>query len=759
MGEYVGAPYNFVPFPEKVLSYPSTAPVAHDAVGMHTKVEDGKAEELLSGEIAYTLTAETPVFVGAGKDQAQKKGPERFFRDGYGRFAIPGSTMRGQVRSNVQILSHSSVKDDVDDYALMYRQVAGKAQSSLKKTYDDILGNRPDNQSKMSILKNVRAGYMAYKDGQYIIYDTVLDYADKSSLGEMNYYVLSERMIQRDLAASKGSMQGSFHYGLFFYDGETHHLIHDLEKGFREETDRRGRKHYKGTERKGYKPYAVPCSYEVSGTKVIEVGASKNPSDQPKRSDGKPFPVYPKEGYAVGTGKMKEKKAVYIIPEIDKSKSFITVSDEDIRAFQIDIQKRETTLKQFGGREVFDLPKDEKPKPVFYIQKGKRLYFGFTPRLRLFYDHTIWDGMPENQAKAEELDYARALFGYSTNQASYKSRVSFSDAVMTEGTGKEKASAEHVILAEPKPTSYLDYVLPKNGKGQTYNDTRFQIRGIKQYWLHENTEKGVEEEKIDKDFVTHFIPLEKGTKFTGKIRYENLTMEELGLLLWGLRLKEQCQINIGKAKAFGFGRVSVTIDSVKKLDTWKAYLGKDFVFDPWAPVDIETAIDAYHAVIKERLGGIETEKTKPIQTLLLMKGAKGLPVPKKIRFMRIDDKEYQSRVDPLPFPEEVLGLKVGRSDASAQTTQKEEESIQVPLQPQKPKTAKEKAEGLEQGKTYEAIVTGIQGKKIKFKTISPETYGIFALEEIMIEGLTVTKGDLKMKIAEKTKINVRFEGI
>ena len=52
---------------------------------------------------------------------------------------------------------------------------------------------------------------------------------------------------------------------------------------------------------------------------------------------------------------------------------------------------------------------------------------------------------------------------------------------------------------------------------------------------------------------------------------KNLTEEELGLLLWAIRLEKNSQMNIGKAKAYGYGRVSVVIKSAKKIDLQKSY--------------------------------------------------------------------------------------------------------------------------------------------------------------------------------------------
>ena len=94
---YIGAPYNFVPFYENPYQYPEKKLTAHNAA----------AEDLFTGEITYEVTAQTPVMIDDGT--------QHFYKDAKGRYAIPGSTMRGLIRNNVQVLGLCGYEDDIDD--------------------------------------------------------------------------------------------------------------------------------------------------------------------------------------------------------------------------------------------------------------------------------------------------------------------------------------------------------------------------------------------------------------------------------------------------------------------------------------------------------------------------------------------------------------------------------------------------------------------------------------------------------------------
>ena len=347
---------------------------------------------------------------------------------------------------------------------------------------------------------------------------------------------------------------------------------------------------------------------------------------------------------------MNEKKAVYIVPRIDRNKERIIIPEEDVRAFRIDLKKKENTLKRLGGKEYFDLPKEGEMRPVFYIRLDGRLYFGFTPRLRLFYEHTVKEGLRQ-EWKAGSIDYARAMFGFSTPEKSYKSKLSFSDAVITKET--EPGEEQKLILAEPKPTSYLDY-LKQDGKNPvTYNSDGFELRGVKQYWLH-NQPVPAGEPRSEKA-ATGIRPLDAGASFTGKIRFRNLTEDELGLLLWAVRLNEGSQMNVGKAKAYGYGRIAVEIKEAKKLDMRSAYKsGEALCLDPFCDIEIGKAIECYKKEIGHYLGDKAIDELLHIRNFFSMKDSRNIPDDKQTRYMSIDAKEYQSRKKPLPAVNSVV---------------------------------------------------------------------------------------------------------
>lgn len=677
---YVGAPYNFIPFSKKVIEYPKEKRTKHNEI----------SENLISGEIKYKITAQTPIIIDSGNEQGN------FHKNTRGNYSIPGSTIRGLIRNNVQILGFSSFYDDIDDYALMYRNVANGAE---RIKYNKILGSdqiavddeNPNN--KISILKNVKAGYISKKDGNYYILQTKVDKISEK-FAEMNYYILSsktilnhakdypfftskpeERMMYKmncqfeRVEYIKVRIKENTHFSrkitlryktedkkeLEKYINRDHLFSFEYDKinskfiskigylgEYKNTAKIEGNKyavqvHYipkkKNMENTNYKPYQEEISYELANNRiVIHVG---EPGE------------YTNKGYVISSGKMNEKKVLYIIPEVDEQKNPISISEKDINSFKIDIKKRKTTLKQFGGQEFFDLPEKEgEIKPVFYIELNGKLYFGFTPRLRLFYNYTIKQGLHKAH-QPKMLDYSKAMFGYSNEEESYKSKISFSDAVV-EGTCTE-LSERGFILSEPKPTSYLDYLKNDENSTLTYNNEDFELRGIKQYWLHHKEIAGQNVNNIDTR--TSFRPLDIGTCFVGKVRFQNLHLDELGLLLWSIQLETNSRMNVGKAKAFGYGNISMEILSAKQIDIKKAYQTNELVLEPWKDIDILSMIQKY----KDRINNeITPEQRMHIKNFFDMKDSTKIPDKELIRYMSIDAKEYQNRKKALPAIEEIL---------------------------------------------------------------------------------------------------------
>ena len=598
------SPYNFVPF------HTETIPVSPSQM----EVRGNMSEDLLTGEISYTMTAETPVFADDGTDAHD------FVRNARNKYALPGSTVRGLIRNNVQILGLSGFEDDIDDYRLMYRNVAGGAE---KVRYDDVLGSKPvpvsSGTKSLNILTKVKAGYIAKSGEHYVIYHTKVDKIS-SSLKEMNYYVLSERVIAKDLSGEAASFP--------YFADHPEVLQHDVSKEFQKSG------YKKGTQNPNYRPGYYPVSYQVKNLK--NVTAVEEPE------------VLKEKGTLVCTGSMPGKKALYIVPEIDKTKPVIQVPRQDEKAFRIDFEKKKNTLKRFKNMEFFNLPKGDEIKPVFYIFLDNRLYLGFTPRLRLFYDHTVKEGYKQRTSR---FDYAKSLFGTIDGKIGYKSKVSFSDAIAYSLVKREKEY--RVILAEPKPTSYLDYLKQNSGE-TTYNTDGFELRGVKQYWLHKETNL-LEFSEKNKKVSSIIRALPKGTVFKGSIRFQNLTRTELGLLLWSLRLEKNSWMNVGKAKSYGFGAVSVSDIIVKTVDLQKAYgLNVSLLADPFETQDADRLIETYKQEVTAKLGR-QIEKLQTIRDFFIMKDSTCIPDKNQLQYMSL--KAYQSRTKPLPEVQQVVANK------------------------------------------------------------------------------------------------------
>ncbi len=572
---YIGAPYNFVDFPKKTYS-----PVKKADLEVHDRITD----RLLAGEVSYSITAKTPVFIDNGQGE--------FFKDEYGRYAIPGSTIRGLLRNNVQILSASSFDNDIEDYKLMYRHVAAGA---LQKEYN-------------KNIKNVKAGVIKCENGKYYIYQTKIEsVADNMP----NYYILSERTV----VDSYSKDRSTFPYDLFIDENGKSIMQHEIDKEFK----KKGR-HYIGTKNKDYHPYYKECSYIANGKDITAVSIKDK---------------YPNKGYIISSGVMNEHKAIYIIPEIDFSNG-IHVSESDIRAYNIDFEKKKTTLKP--NEKFFALPESGETKPVFYTQLNESMYLGFTPRLRVFFKHSIKDGYRQEYAGDGQFDMATSLFGLSDKErGNFKSKVSVSDATIDEGVqNADTQEAVNVVLAEPKPTSYLDYVVQDDSEHiKTYSSDDFQLRGVKQYWLHENVDIGEQNDNNDK-VGSAIKPLQDGTVFKGVIRFNNLSDNELGLLLWALKLEQDSHMNIGKGKPYGYGRIAISDVQVKVLDCTEAYSLDKLSFNPFKWVDPKDYINIYKST---QIDGVKIGEIPSVKNFLDMK--KMTPDSNKIKYMSIDD--YQER--------------------------------------------------------------------------------------------------------------------
>jgi CRISPR-associated protein (TIGR03986 family) len=498
------------------------------------------------------------------------------------------------------------VYDDIDDNTFMYRNMGKKYRDNFD---------------------NVKAGFIVYEDGKYFIYP-----AKKPKGNTKNYYKIKEEAVKDNPVFKE-------HPEWLMKNKQAYEPGQSLVK-FKLDFDNI--------------PYAISICKE----------------NDDKNNDKK-------RGYMVRSGFVPGKKSFYIILK-DKEGSKFEISSEAIENYKRDYNKRSTAWGEDEAKEKFYKFPDASGecKCVFYIEpkkKGEKIEkFGFTPYFRLKYKYSIKHAVLNVQG----IDYAKAMFGYIGDKSgSFKSRLSFTDAVASKPYNKE-TKTEH-ILAEPKPSSYMDYLVQQEGEYNTYNSDNFKLRGVKQYWIRKQiSEKSVE----GADGLTSTLnPLKKGTVFNGKVRFKNLTKAELGLLLWSMSLdvgkdkdnpdtgamkdknsnEKKCHMNVGKGKPYGYGNIVLGSFKLKRINNPKAYsLDKPLDFDVMDDITdcMETLIKEYKTEANQKLGKDKNiEKIPTIMDFFAMKGV--ISDGSLIRYMSIDNKEYQSRKKPLPFAQSVSGKK------------------------------------------------------------------------------------------------------
>lgn len=398
----VHAPYNSVPFSEKVLVYQGEIP-AHDAVDPGLK----------TGEIHVTLTAETPVFVSDGN-----RNDPHFFQGPNGRFMLPGSTIRGMVRQNMQILGFSLVRpdEDLEDQRVFYREIAAARDSTggeLKKYYHEALAVDPKKSpsgKSYSIPENVKAGYLRRVQGGYQIQPVSGTYLK----------------VSKDTLALAGEGFENCHaQALEVYYSGTDGYVKKIQRA-------------KGPVPDGMQWGMLLCP-------GIDTGGDGT------RSNKK-------------TGAQKAPSHRYVFPTADETANPVTISKEDELSYAADWEGRRNSLKAYYDPNFWRLPNADEVKPVFYIQHNGHTYFGMSLFLRIGYHFSLKDGLPQGQKDAAEqpdfLDYPRAILGYAEKERSRRSRVSFGD-FPAQGEPKEQPLVK-VILAAPKISYYPGYI--KDGK-------------------------------------------------------------------------------------------------------------------------------------------------------------------------------------------------------------------------------------------------------------------------------------------------------
>jgi CRISPR/Cas system CSM-associated protein Csm3 (group 7 of RAMP superfamily) len=481
-------------------------------------------------------------------------------------------------------------------------------------------------------------------------------------------------MIRNLIEIISWSKFGFFEDKLLFYRG-----LADTNSDFREEyqknmssRDQAGKTIYKFNagylHKDGLKYYIIPAMMQNV----------KQFTQVKKQNKNKEFVTEKEHGgkYRVISGNAPKKKNDWIINPPDYSLKRIPVPDEDVQAYNRDVNRYEDKDKKHDGNLMRMLQfAPEKIVPCFYVgwednQKKERISFGHTGYFRLAYNYSTKDYVPSLH-NIGFFDFTESLFG--SLKKNLVSRIFFEDASLMpdqQNTLFEKAKIPKV-LAEPKPTTFQHYLEPDGEMSSHWNTKKYNaevtIRGNKLYWHRNNPGWEMNKQslkKVNKKIITQIQPIHAGTIFRFKIRYENLTKEELGLLLFALDLPLGHYHKLGMGKPLGLGSVKLT--PTLYISERKERYSKLFHADKWhlseKTHDNEPFKKAFEkhllrelkkrkAINEKSLWDIE--RMRHLKTMLNWENTKIPDWLNKTKYMVIEpDNEFKKRLI-LPKPDQV----------------------------------------------------------------------------------------------------------
>lgn len=313
--------------------------------------------------------------------------------------------------------------------------------------------------------------------------------------------------------------------------------------------------------------------------------------------------------------------------------------------------------------------------PVFYrVRENNVISIGHAKYHRVPYSKSIGDHV--RQENIEGCDFNETMFG-TTNHAT---KLFFEDLEIRGDISFELNDPKRPkILSSPKPTSYQHYLEQPNGINTSQTNQEkwsgdASIRGVKNYWHRKTSSKEsdantwIETGNISNSHSDPINPVKSGNQFSGRIRFENLTREELGALLFVLDLPEGCAHKLGLGKPLGLGsvRIAPKLTIIDRDKRYKALFNTDGEWETGVRFeeDLKTYKDCFAQFMGKKLNASnitdhesywqKNDRMKTLKTMLTfehdMRGA-SVDWIERTRYMGLE--EFKKR-PVLPTPTEVI---------------------------------------------------------------------------------------------------------
>ena len=771
------APYNFVELPEKVVE-------AELESNGKLRNNDRYYPERHTGKIICTLKTESPLYIRCGLTPAdfaafgdksneeltteqRKKKADFFQHPDKLHPVLPGSTLRGMLRTLVEITSFSKIALVSDQQKFFFRAVAADIDDPLKGKYTELIG---------SLARNIKAGYLEKPADKWFIRP-----ASKTERGDTFIRVKEE-----DIKADVPSL---------IIMKKQNYLPQYIDISFEENNDSVNL----SEDREAYERKGIL----VTSGNMLDTGSTT-------------------EAQRAGLLARKEgRKNHYIVLPADNSATSIEISEDAIRDYRNSL----TDFQQ--GKPFKDHPKnpfDENMgflkvnRPIFYCESktGKSVVtlFGQSPNFRIPYiakndmkAATAVDFIPEDVGDSDQIDLADAIFGFVRRRNKKKEPISATDDKREQSrSGRVFISDAHYktdenaiwltddtitpqILASPKPTTFQHYLVQPEytkavkNKLKHYGEsiTETIIRGHKLYWHKGDVSKkqietdATEAEILEKQSqYTEIKPIKAGVSFEFTIHFENLSDVELGALLWVLTLSGEnteklkllnlygstkYRLSLGMGKPLGMGAVMI--------EKYDLFLNERYRNQPqqrytqlfedsnWLTGDRSANLDDHRKCIQkfeeyitQRINKADFPTDYPdqgeaprflkdiprIKMLLTMLIWDKFPPPKKTRYMEIERdvekdhiskpvKENDKKVDEykcrpvLPTPFQVIEQENEDNRRLNGSTPPSKPSPQTHSEGVSKSAARANTHNFIVGQILEATVTAIKGSKVTYEIL------------------------------------------
>lgn len=601
-GKQANAPYNFVPLNNKII-------ISKEIPGKGECAFDRYHKSKYTGYIQLFIQTETPLYIRDTLDEKEmleyngeknRVNPD-FFSPGK-KIRIPGSSLRGMIRTIVEMLSFGKF-GFFDDKRLSFRAVADR--SKLGSDYKDIMIDEKNN-----CFPNIKAGVLKKRNQSYVIYPSksLPSGPDATPIYRVNFDKTTK-----------------------IVDGTTSFVLPNFEfkEVYFQPVVPKDHTHYRWD---NYKKANVP--YKLRYAKLTSVSDKKDAS-------------HPQKGFIIASGEFGAKKHLHWV-----------INEPDNKCIPID----ESVIKEYKNDSSRDERADLLEKlevhttgvPCFFIlnDRNEVVSFGHTGMFRLAYEKTIGEHIPPELQDESKVDIVEAIFG---NEKTFAGRVFFEDAFLQKHTDDdyEEVRISKTLLG-PKPTTFQHYLvqteenLNNHPKNLAHYNSFNAIRGNKLYWHKSAQWKKDNQGDFNPKIDIKIRPIKSGRTFIGNVRFENLSDVELGALLFALELPPNCCHKLGMGKPLGLGSVRITPTLILS-DRKTRYTD---LFAEW-PLKESAFPDKSIAYFKEEfekhiLNEIKETKTelwevdrmKELKTMLVFNKGRD---DNKIRYMTIEPNEFKER--------------------------------------------------------------------------------------------------------------------